>query len=109
MVYADSLNSVSADGFRFTGDATHPSRVAEFERSIATVAALKCDILLTPHPESIDLDARLAKRASDPKSNAFVDPGACKTYADGARQRLAKRVIDEIPAGEPPKVDNSIH
>jgi metallo-beta-lactamase class B len=71
MVYADSLNSVSAPGFRFSGDATHPSRVAIFEASIATIESLDCDILIAPHPEAIDLDAKLA------------------------RQRLAKRVAEE--------------
>ena len=50
IVYADSLNAVSAPGFRFTGDATHPSLVASFERSIDVVAGLPCDILLAVHP-----------------------------------------------------------
>jgi metallo-beta-lactamase class B len=95
MVYADSLNSVSAPGFRFTGDATQASRIASFEKSIATVAALKCDILLTPHPEAFDVDAKLAVRARDAGSQPFVDANACKVYAEGARQRLAKRVAEE--------------
>jgi metallo-beta-lactamase class B len=95
MVYADSLNSVSAPGFRFTGDGKQASRVASFEKSIATVAALKCDILLTPHPEAFDVDAKLTVRARDPKSQPFVDRNACKAYAQGAGQRLAKRVEEE--------------
>ncbi len=95
MVYADSLNSVSADDFRFSGDAKHASRVASFEKSIATVAALKCDILLTPHPEFFDVDANLAARARDPKSQPFVDRNACKAYAEGAGQRLVKRIAEE--------------
>jgi metallo-beta-lactamase class B len=95
MVYADSLNSVSADDFRFSGDATHASRVASFEKSIATVAAMKCDILLTPHPEAFDVDGKLAARARDPKSQPFVNRNACKAYAEGASERLAKRVADE--------------
>jgi metallo-beta-lactamase class B len=95
MVYADSLNSVSADDFRFSGDLTHASRVASFEKSIATVAALKCEILLTPHPEAFDVDAKLAARARDPKSNPFVDRNACKAYAEGAGQRLSRRVAEE--------------
>ena len=98
MVYADSLNSVSADDFRFSGGATYPSRVATFEKSIATVAGLKCDILLTPHPEAFDIDAKLAARARDPKSRPFVDRNACKAYAEGAGQRLAKRVTEETQA-----------
>ena len=88
MVYADSLNSISAPGFRFTGDATHPSRVATFEQSIATVAGLPCDILLAPHPELVDLYGRLA-------NHAFVDRTACRRYADAAGQRLEKRIAEE--------------
>ena len=92
MVYADSLNSISAPGFKFTAS---PGRVAEFEKSIDTVAGFACDILITPHPEAFDLEAKVAAREKDPKSNPFVDSGACKTYAAGARERLAKRVKDE--------------
>jgi metallo-beta-lactamase class B len=95
MVYADSLNSVSAPGFRFTGDATHPGRVDGFGKSIDVVAALDCDILLTPHPEAFDVDTKLAARARDPKSQPFIDRNACKEYAAGARQRLAERVAAE--------------
>ena len=94
MVYADSLNSVSAPGFKFTGDA---NRVKNFEKSIDTVAGLKCDILLTPHPEAFDLDAKVASRARESKANPFFDQNACKAYAAGARERLAKRVKDELP------------
>src|SRR5262245_26083909 len=36
-VYADSLNAVSADGFRFTGDRSHPSIVESFRQSLRTV------------------------------------------------------------------------
>jgi metallo-beta-lactamase class B len=99
MAYADSLNSVSAPGFRFTGDATHASRLPEFEKSIAAVAALPCDILFAPHPELIDMDARLATRKQgDPDERAFFDRDACKRYAAGASERLAKRVAEEHAA-----------
>jgi metallo-beta-lactamase class B len=98
MVYADSLNSVSAPGFRFSGDAAYPSRVASFEKSIDVVARLDCDILLTPHPEAFDVDARLARRAQQPATNPFIDRNACKAYADGARERLQKRVAEEVSA-----------
>ena len=42
MVYADSLNSISAPGFKFSDDA---QRVKIFESSIDTVAGLKCEHL----------------------------------------------------------------
>ncbi len=103
MVYADSLNSISAPGFRFTGDAAHASRVKSFEKSIDTVAGLDCDILLTPHPEAFDLDAKLARRAADPASNPFADRGACRAYAESARQRLQKRVVEELATKASPQ------
>jgi metallo-beta-lactamase class B len=98
LVYADSLNSVSAPGFRFSGGDGSPSRVASFEHSMTVVEGLDCDILLTPHPEAFDVDARLARRSQEPASNPFIDKNACKAYAEGARQRLAKRVAEESSA-----------
>jgi len=92
MVYADSLNSISAPGFKFSADAI---RVKTFEKSINAVAGVECGILLTPHPEAFDLDAKLARRAADPQSNPFLDRNACKVYAEGARERLAKRLAEE--------------
>jgi metallo-beta-lactamase class B len=74
VVYADSLNAVSAPGFRFTGDATHPSREASFRKSIATVGALPCDILLTVHPSFADLAGKLRRLQEQPASEPFVDP-----------------------------------
>jgi metallo-beta-lactamase class B len=95
IVYADSLNSVSAPGFRFTGDNTHASRVRSFEHSIDVVAGLECRILLAPHPESFDLDAKLVARSQKPTVDPFIGTQDCKNYAAGARQRLAKRVAEE--------------
>ena len=93
VVYADSLNSISAPGFKFSTD---PKRVAAFEGSIKTVESLDCAILLAPHPELFDLDAKLARRRdSAPDSRAFFDRNACKAYAAGARERLAKRLTEE--------------
>jgi metallo-beta-lactamase class B len=95
LVYADSLNSISAPGYRFSGDAAHPSRVAAFEHSIAVVEQLPCDLLLAPHPVMIDLDAKLARWKDNPSVNPLIDAGACKAYAAGARERLQKRVAEE--------------
>jgi metallo-beta-lactamase class B len=98
IVYADSLNSVSSPDYRFSGDATHPSRVAAFEHSMAVIEALPCDLLLAPHPVMIDLDAKLARWKENPAVNPLIDAGACKAYAAGGRERLAKRVAEETPA-----------
>jgi metallo-beta-lactamase class B len=95
VVYSDSLTPVSDDGFRFTGDATRPSIVKTFRRSIARLEAVPCDVLLAPHPEFIDMTGKLARRKQQPDANPFVDATACKAYATGAHKRLDQRVASE--------------
>jgi metallo-beta-lactamase class B len=95
IVYADSLNAVSLPGFRFTGGPGHPSIVESFRRSIATVGALPCDILVTVHPEFADVMGKLDRRAKNPGSNPFIDPQACRTYAAKAAQGLDRRIAEE--------------
>jgi metallo-beta-lactamase class B len=94
LVYADSLTAVSDDGFRFTGDAAHPSIVDAFRRSVAIIAALPCDIVLTPHPGFVSMDRKLKERASG-HADAFIDPRGCRTYANDARQHLDERIASE--------------
>jgi len=99
IVYADSLNSVSAPGFRFTGDAARPSIEAGFRRSISTVGRLPCDILLAVHPSFAGMEDKLRRRRDQPGSEPFVDPRACRTYAGDAAKRLDQRIAEE---GRPP-------
>ena len=87
IVYADSLNAVSADAYRFTD---HPAYVATLRASIARISSLKkCDILISPHPFQSDFFARLAGEAP------LVDPNGCLTYAGNARERLNARLAKE--------------
>jgi metallo-beta-lactamase class B len=90
IVYADSLNPVSADNFKYT---TSPL-LKGFEKSYATLEGLKCDILLTPHPAFAQVLEKLAAREAG-KMDAFIDPGACKAYVATARKNLAARVQTE--------------
>lgn len=97
VIYADSLNAVSAPDYRFTD---HPDVVEALLRSMDTVTGL-CDvraILIAPHPELFDRDAKLASRASTNSFNTFVVKGDCKSYADASRQRLEKQLADEKAA-----------
>ena len=73
VVYADSLNAVSLPGFRFTGDATRPSLVPSFERSIDVVAALPCDILLAVHPGFSRMHDALKARGASPDAPPVID------------------------------------
>jgi metallo-beta-lactamase class B len=103
IVYADSLNPVAAPGFRFTGDATHPSIEAAFRRSISTVGRLPCDILLAVHPNFAGMEEKLQRRREQPGSEPFVDPTACRTYAADAMKRFDERIAEERQPPEPRK------
>lgn len=94
MVYADSLNPISADGFSFASSETYSTAVADFERGFATLSDVPCDILLTPHAEASDLWNRLAKRDRS-GVDALVDRTACRRYVDAARARLRTRLESE--------------
>jgi len=94
IAYVDSLAPVSSDTFLFTHNTTYPNVLRDFEHSFATVSALPCDILLTPHPEASDLWGRLERRAHG-DADALVDAGACRRLADAARERLQERVVKE--------------
>ncbi len=85
MVYADSLTAVSSPGFKFSGDT---GLVLGFKHSIATVAALPCDILLTPHPEASNLWERKA-------AGNFADNAACRRYAQAAGAAFDKRLAED--------------
>jgi len=97
VVYADSLNAVSADDFRFSGSGSAPSIVDSFERSIDAVEALPCDVLLSPHPGFFGMQEKL-RRLEAGETDAFVDAGACRAYAGAARARLRERLARERSA-----------
>ncbi|TMJ13167.1 MAG: subclass B3 metallo-beta-lactamase [Alphaproteobacteria bacterium] len=86
IVYADSLTAVGPERFRFTGD---PALVARFRASFARVAAMPCDILITPHPGASNLFERLAGRAP------LADRNACVAYSAAAAKRLDERLAAE--------------
>ncbi len=86
---ADSANTISADGYRFTD---HPERVASARYGLDRIAALPCEILLTPHPSSSDLLERLSGKAP------LADRRACKAYAQAGRERLDQRLAKEAAA-----------
>jgi len=66
--------------------------VAAFRKSIAKVAALDCDILLTPHPAASNMVNRLAGRAP------LADAGACRNYAASLTKGLNARLAKEASA-----------
>jgi metallo-beta-lactamase class B len=85
-VYADSLTPVSSDTYRFSD---HPAYVSAYRASIAKIASLDCDILLTPHPSASDMVDRLAGRAP------LEDRNACRAYAAKVTKELDDRLAKE--------------
>jgi metallo-beta-lactamase class B len=77
MVYADSLTSVSGDAYRFSD---HPAYLVQFRNSLDRVAALECDILLSPHPAAGGMRAKLL-------AGGLGGPPLCRDYAAGLRKR----------------------
>ncbi|MEW9624346.1 subclass B3 metallo-beta-lactamase [Rhodanobacter geophilus] len=92
MAYVDSLSAISADSYRFTD---HPGYVAAFRGTFAIVAALPCDILLTPHPGASGFWEKVARRKSPTDVAPLVDPQACRDYAAGAAKNLDARLAEE--------------
>jgi metallo-beta-lactamase class B len=91
IVYADSINAVSAPGFKYSSD---PARVAAFRTSIATVGALPCDVMVSVHPEFTRLMDKIARKAKG-DSEAFIDLQGCRTYAADATRTLDAKLAGE--------------
>jgi len=89
IVYADSLTPVSSDTYRFSD---HPAYVQSYRASIAKVAALACDILVTPHPSASKIADRFAGRAP------LENPNACRDYAASITTQLDERLAKETAA-----------
>ncbi|MDE1148798.1 MAG: subclass B3 metallo-beta-lactamase [Azospirillaceae bacterium] len=94
VIYADSLSAYSDAVYRYGDEAAHPGVVAAFRQAIAAVAALPCDILLTPHPDAARLWSRLGPNATEP----LVDASACRRHADTVTARLNKKLDEEEKA-----------
>jgi metallo-beta-lactamase class B len=91
MVYADSVTSGSAPGFKYG------KRLDSFQKSIEKVAALPCDIILSPHPQFTQVDQKLKRRAEMKGSapDPFIDPNGCKAYAAAGMKQLEARRAQE--------------
>lgn len=92
MVYVDSLNPISAPGFRFT---QQPDRVAAFRKSIATVRSLPCDVIISAHPSFSSLFERWEDSKKTGSRESFVRSEGCRDYAADAEARLNKRLAEE--------------
>nr|WP_204517958.1 subclass B3 metallo-beta-lactamase [Parerythrobacter lutipelagi] len=86
IVYADSLSPVSRDDYRYSD---HPALVAEYRAGLARLAALDCDVLLTPHPSASEMVKRMSGGAP------WTNPDGCKNYSGAIGLRLDRRLAEE--------------
>lgn len=92
MVYADSLNPISAPGFKFS---KNRELLDGFEKSFVFFETTPCDILITAHPEFSNLWERLSGREKEVKPDPMIDSSACRGYAEGGREKLRDRLAAE--------------
>jgi metallo-beta-lactamase class B len=93
VLYADSLNPVSAPDFRFS-DAK--ARVKAFRAALKKVHTLRCDVVISPHPDQSELWTRYKRSNAGRNLAAFRDQRGCAgPLADAAAKRLRARLIDE--------------
>lgn len=85
IVYADSMSPVSSDSYRFSD---HAEYLAAYRAGIARVAALECDILLTPHPSASDMRDKLL-------GDGLASGTSCRDYAASITERLDARLAEE--------------
>jgi metallo-beta-lactamase class B len=97
VVFASSLNPVAAPGYRFSAP-EHRGWVKSFRQTAAKVRALRCDLLLSAHPDQSGGDAKLAAFLKAPAPNPFIDPQACRGYADKFEALLDGKLADEAKA-----------
>jgi metallo-beta-lactamase class B len=78
IAYVDSL---TAPGYTLVGNPRYPHIVDDFRRSFATVRALPCDVLVTPHADASGWDFSDAAKP-------HPIPMTCAAYADAAERKL---------------------
>lgn len=94
MAYADSMSAVAPEAYQFGNPAANPSFVPMLRQTFATVAALPCDVLITPPPRA----SRFWYRVGETPSDALIDPTACRRYAEAGASGLEARLNRERTA-----------
>ena len=94
VVFGSSLNPITAGGYRYS-DPANKALLDGFRQTFANLRAMPCDILLSAHMEQSGGDARLARLRQGREPNPFIDPTACRAYADRHEALLDRRLERE--------------
>lgn len=94
VVYGDSLNAISDDSFKYSGDKRYPNASSDMKASIAAMSAAPCDILIAAHPDFTGLLTLIDEQGNGDRTQ-LVDSSACKRYAAAGKERFEKRLENE--------------
>lgn len=97
LVYSDSLNAVSDDAFKFSGDPRYPGAAKDLMSSIEAIGATPCDVVITAHPDQSALSTVIDERGKGERAK-LIDAAACKRYAESSKQRFEQRLASEKAA-----------
>ena len=70
----------------------HPAYLAAYRAAIAKVAAVRCEILLTPHPSASAMRSRMLGE------QPLFDEAGCRNYSAELTKRLDERLAKEQAA-----------
>jgi metallo-beta-lactamase class B len=94
IVYGDSLNAISDETFKYSGDERYPNAAEDMRASIAAISSAPCGILIAAHPDFTGLLTLMGEQG-DGDRKQLIDSSACKRYAAAGREKLEKRLEDE--------------
>ncbi|QIG94280.1 MULTISPECIES: BJP family subclass B3 metallo-beta-lactamase [unclassified Bradyrhizobium] len=82
---------------RLVGRPTYTGIVDDYRSTFAKVKGMKVDVLLGPHPEVYDMQAKRAQM-KDGAPNPFVKPGENASYVAGLEQDFDKQIAKQTAA-----------
>ena len=94
VVFGSSLNPIAAEGYRYSAPENR-ALYDGFRQTLTTLRAMPCDILISAHPDQAGLDQKLAVFRRQPEPNPFIDPNACRAYADKYERLFETRLARE--------------
>ena len=99
VVFGSSLRPLAAGSYRYS-DPVHKLALQRYRHTFEVVRSLPCDILLTPHPGQSGGDEKFAKLQAGASPNPFLDPTACRAYADANERALSDLLEKEAVASQ---------
>lgn len=97
ILFGSSLNPLAAEDYAFS-EPEHEMALTAFRGTFARLRTVPCDILLTAHPDQSGGEVKLEQYRREPSPNPFIDPQACRTYADKYEALLEVRLAEERTA-----------